>query len=68
MNPKAEERLELLAEVLFFSIPTLIIGGIVYLVYYYTDYISSIGFVLACVFATAAGTLISHYAGRMECD
>ena len=68
MNPKTEERLELLAEFLFFSIPTLIAGGIAYLVYYYTNYINSISFVLACIFATAAGTLISHYGCGMGCD
>ena len=68
MNPIIEERLELLAEILFFSIPTLIVGGIMYLVYHYTSYINSISFVLACVFATAAGTLISHYSCGMGCD
>ena len=68
MNPKTEERIELLAELLFFSIPTLIVGGIMYLVYHYTSYINSISFVLTCVFATAAGTLISHYGCGMRCD
>ena len=68
MNSETKERLELLAMVLFFSIPTLIVGGIVYLIYHYTSYINSISFVLACIFASAAGTLISHYAGRMGCD
>ena len=59
MNQTTKERLELLAEILFFSIPTLIMGAVMCLVYYYTNCIS-ISFAFACIFATGIGTIIIH--------